>query len=143
MIRLITIIISFWLVSCAEPAGPPILFSDVVVTAAARDMPMAAAYFDISNRSGERIRITRVTSPNYESVEIHETTIEDGIARMRKLDAVEVPKNETVHFARGGLHLMLMRPVGDAENITLNFYQEDLLIVSVNTVFELTAEQGT
>ena len=140
MKRLIPVVLALWFISCTEMAGPPILVSDVVVTAAARDMPMAAAYFDISNRSGEDIRITRVTSPNYESVEIHETTIEDGIARMRKLDAVEVADNETVRFARGGLHLMLMRPVDDGENITLNFYQQDLLIVSVNTVFVLPAE---
>ena len=140
MKRLVPVLLAVWFVSCTEMAGPPILVSDVVVTAAARDMPMAAAYFDISNRSGEDIRVTRVTSPNYESVEIHETTIEDGIARMRKLDAVEVPDNETVRFERGGLHLMLMRPVDDGENITLNFYQQDLLIVSVNTVFALPAE---
>ena len=140
MKRLVPVLLAVCFVSCTEQAGPPILVSSVVVTAAARDMPMAAAYFDISNRSGEVIRITRVTSPNYESVEIHETTIEDGIARMRKLDAVEVADNETVRFARGGLHLMLMRPVDDAENITLNFYQQDLLIVSVNTAFGLPAE---
>ena len=140
MQRLVPVLFTLWLVSCTEPAGPPILVSDVVVTAAARDMPMAAAYFDIRNRSGDGIRITRVTSPNYEAVEIHETTIEDGIARMRRLDAVEVPNDETIRFARGGLHLMLMRPVDDAENITLNFYQQDLLIVSVSTVFARPAE---
>lgn len=136
----VTILLTIWLVSCAEPPGPPILVSDVIVTAAARDMPMAAAYFTIRNRSGEGIRITRVTSPNYESVEIHETSIDDGIARMRKLDAVEVPDDASIRFERGGLHLMLMRPVDDAERITLNFYQQDLLVVSVTTVFALPAE---
>jgi copper(I)-binding protein len=137
---IVPFILALMLASCAEPAGPPILVSNVVVTAVARDMPMAAAYFDISNRSGAGIHITRVTSPNYESVEIHQTTIDNGIARMRKLDGVEIPSNETVRFERGSLHLMLMRPVDDAETITLNFYEQELLIVSVSTVFALPAE---
>jgi copper(I)-binding protein len=140
MKQFVTVLLTLWLVSCTEPAGPPILVSEVVVTAAARDLPMAAAYFDINNRSGEGIVITRITSPNYESVEMHETTIDDGIARMRKLDAVEVPNNQTVRFEHGGLHLMLMRPVDDDESVTLNFYQQDLLIVSVSTIFALPAE---
>jgi copper(I)-binding protein len=134
------VLIVLLLVSCTEPAGPPILVSNVVVTAAARDMPMAAAYLDFANRSGETIRITRVTSPNYESVQMHETTIEDGIARMRRLDSVEIPNNEIVHFDRGGLHLMLMRPIDDANDVTLNFYQQDLLVVSISAAFSQPKE---
>ena len=131
------------LVSCTPadgPDGPPILVSNVVVTAASRDMPMAAAYLDFSNRSGETVRITSVTSPNYERVEMHETTIEDGIARMRRIDSVQIPDGETMRFERGGLHLMLMRPVDDADQVTLNFYQQDLLVISVSAAFARPTE---
>jgi copper(I)-binding protein len=134
------VLILLLLAACAERAGPPVVVNNVVVTAVTRDMPMAAAYLDISNRSGEAIRITRVSSPNYESVEMHETAIEDGIARMRKLDVVEIPDDETVSFVRGGRHLMLMRPLDDAANITLNFYQQDLLIVSISAGFTRLTE---
>ena len=135
MMRAVPGLLALLLVSCTQPNSPPILVSDVVVTAASRDMPMAAAYLDFSNRSGETMRITSVTSPNYERVEMHETTIEDGIARMRRLDFVQIRDDETVRFERGGLHLMLMRPVDDADQITLNFYQQDLLVVSVSATF--------
>lgn len=140
MTRRALLLLALVLAACADEAGPPVVVSNLVVTAAARNMPMAAAYLDISNRSGESIRITRVTSPNYEAVEMHETTIEDGIARMRKLDAVEIPSDGTVRFERGGLHLMLMRPTDDADNVTLNFYQQELLVVSISTGFTRLAE---
>lgn len=140
MMRATLACLTLLLVSCSPAEGPPILVSNVLVTAASRDMPMAAAYLDFSNRSGETVRITSVSSPNYERVEMHETTIEDGIARMRRLDAVQITDGETVRFERGGLHLMLMRPVDGADQITLNFYQQDLLIVSVSAAFARPTE---
>ena len=96
---------------------------------------MAADYLDITNQSGTAIRITSVTSPDYELVEMHETTIEDGVARMRAIPALEIEDGDTVTFERGGKHLMLMRPLESPDTVTLNFYSEDLLLLSVNTRF--------
>ena len=135
MRRPVFLVLFVLLAACGEPDGPPVVASKIVVTAPSPDMPMAAAYLDFSNRSGEAVRITGVTSPNYERVEMHETTIEDGIARMRRLDSVTIPDGDTVRFERGGLHLMLMRPADAADDITLNFYQQDSLIVSVSAGF--------
>jgi copper(I)-binding protein len=95
-------------------------------------MPMAAGYMEIANRSGAPIRITAVSSPNYESVEMHETTVEDGVARMRELPELVIDNGETVTFERGGKHLMLMRPVGEPGSVTLNFYSEGVLLVTVS-----------
>ena len=64
---------------------------------------------------------------------MHETTVEDGIARMREIAALDIADNEVVTFERGGKHLMLMRPAGEAQTVTLNFYSEDLLLVSVSS----------
>lgn len=121
--------------ACDNGSGPPVVASNVVVTAPGAGMPMAAGYLEISNRSGSDIRITRVTSPDYEAVEMHETTVEDGIARMREIPVLEIANGETVIFERGGKHLMLMRPVGTPGTITLNFYADDVLLLSVNTEF--------
>jgi copper(I)-binding protein len=98
-------------------------------------MPMAAGYLDITNRSGTSISITGVSSPDYESVEMHETIVEDDIARMREMPALEIENGETVVFERGGKHLMLMRPIGAPETITLNFYSEESLLLSVSAKF--------
>jgi len=121
--------------ACGDPAGPPVVASNIVVTAPAPEMRMAAAYLDITNRSGTSIRITSVTSPDYESVEMHETTIEDGVARMRAIPVLEIADGETATFERGGKHLMLMRPVDVPDTVTLNFYSDSLLLLSVDTEF--------
>jgi len=125
----------FVVAACGEQIGPPVVASNIVVTAPASGMPMAAAYLDITNRSGASIRITGVTSPDYESVEMHETTIEDGVARMRAIPVLEITDGETATFERGGKHLMLMRPVDTPDVVTLNFYSEDQLLLSVNAEF--------
>ena len=120
---------------CDSPGGPPVVVTGLVVTAPGAGMPMAAGYLEISNRSGEAIRIDRVSSPEYGSVEMHETVIEDGIARMREIPVLEIAAGDTVVFERGGKHLMLMQPVGTPGTVTLNFYSDDVLLLSVSTEF--------
>ena len=125
---------------CGGDDGPPIIASDVVVTAPGAGMPMAAGYLRIGNRSGSDIRITRVSSAEYGSVEMHETVIEDGVARMRAIPALEIADGETVVFERGGKHLMLMQPDGEPQAITLNFYSGDVLLLSVSAEFTAAME---
>lgn len=120
---------------CDDQAGPPIVVANVVVTGPAAQAPMAAGYLDIGNRSGADIRITRVSSPEYESVEIHETVVENDIARMRRIPVLEIEDGETVVLERGGKHLMLMKPVGTPGPVTLNFYSGEVLLLSVGTEF--------
>ena len=126
--------------ACSGNEGPPVVVTDVVVTAPGAGMPMAAGYLRISNHSGADIRITRVSSPEYGSVEMHETVVEDGIARMRAIPVLEIANGDTVVFERGGKHLMLMQPLGEPETITLNFYSGDLLLLSVSTEFTAAME---
>jgi copper(I)-binding protein len=121
--------------ACDSDGRPPVVAANVVVTAPAPGMPMAAGYLDISNHSGTSIRITRVSSPDYGSVEMHETVVEDDVARMRAIPVLEIADGDTVVFERGGKHLMLMRPIGAPDTITLNFYSDDVLVLSVSAEF--------
>jgi len=125
---------------CSGYEGPPVVASNVVVTAPGAGMPMAAGYLDISNRSGADVRITRVSSPEYGSVEMHETVVEDGVARMRAIPVLEIADGETVAFERGGKHLMLMQPQGTPQTVTINFFSDDVLILSVSTEFTATMD---
>ena len=48
---------------------------------------------------------------------------------------------EAVESIRSGtLDLMLMKPVGTPATITLNFYSDDVLLLSVNTEFASTMD---
>ena len=90
-------------------AEPPLLADEVEIT---RPMPgrhMSAGYLVLTNNTAEPIRITGATSPQFGKVEIHETTLEDGVARMRRLAELVVPARQSVRLERGGKHLMLMQ----------------------------------
>ena len=131
---------------CGDPDGPPVVASNVVVTGPAAGAPMAAGYLEIGNRSGAGIRITRVASPGYGSVEIHETVVEDGIARMREIEALDIADGETVVFERGGKHLMLITPqqalqIGERIDLTVTFADGSSKTVKANSGETVTIKQ--
>lgn len=94
-------------------------------------MSMSAGYMHLENNSGELIRITRVSSPNFGAVEIHETTVEDDIARMRRVDKLEIAPGGDVRLQRGGKHLMLIDPTGSSSEVTLNLYSDERLVLAI------------
>jgi copper(I)-binding protein len=98
-------------------------------------MQMSAGYFVITNNTDKTTPITKVSSPQFEAVEIHETTIADGVSRMRELEALLVPAQSSVVLERGGKHLMLMRPRDLQDSVALQFYSDDLPILSVTYSF--------
>lgn len=114
----------------AVPAAP-LVASGIEIARPTPDSKMAAGYLALRNNSKETITITAVTSPNYASVEMHETIIEDGVSRMRPVDAITIPPGRVFYFKRGGKHLMLMQPVGESTSVTLEFRAGDEVALSV------------
>ena len=136
--RIFLLFLSGLLASCGNETGPPLIATDIEVTAPMPGMSMSAAYLTLTNNSDELIRITKVTSPQYGLIEIHETTIENNIARMRRVDELAISPDEFLRLQRGGIHLMLMQPVADIETVTLNLYDGDLLLMSMRTTTAAT-----
>lgn len=121
------------LAACQAPSGPPVEIVDVEVTAPRPGMGMSAGYLRIRNNTKDAVAVTRVDSPQYGSVELHESTVVDGVARMRPIESLDIPAGGTVTLERGGKHLMLMRPIDSVEAVTLNFYSGDTLLISIDT----------
>ena len=134
--RILIVFMSVLLGSCGGAAKPPLVATEIVVTAPMPGSGMSAAYLTLKNNSRQTIRISRVSSPQYASVQLHETTIEDGVARMRPLPELAIPAKKTVTLQRGGKHLMLMRPTGSAARVSLQFFDNDTLVLSVETAIE-------
>ena len=122
--------------ACGSEPQPPLVAHDVIVTRPVAGMKMSAAYLSLTNNSDETIRISRVNSAQYESVQLHETTIENDVARMRSIAFLEIAAGETVTLQPGGKHLMLMRPTGPADTVSLRFLDGDNLILTVDATFE-------
>jgi copper(I)-binding protein len=119
-----------FLAACVSPEAP-LVAGDVEIT---RPMPgrnMSAGFLVLENNSDTDIRVTGVTSPQFGAVEIHETTIEGGVSRMRELEALVVPANGSVTLERGGKHLMLMRGEDVGTSVTLQLLSdgEPLLLI--------------
>jgi len=67
-----------------------------------------AAYLVVINAGKETDRLVAAASPVAETVQIHTHLIEDGVAKMRRVMAVEVEPGEPAVLQPGGLHVMLM-----------------------------------
>ena len=98
-------------------------------------MTMSAAYMVLANNSDQAISVSRVASPQFESVALHETKTDNGVARMRALARLDIPAGGTVTLRRGGKHLML-KPKDIAGNVSLEFFDGDDLILTVEAAFE-------
>ncbi|MDH3616612.1 MAG: copper chaperone PCu(A)C [Gammaproteobacteria bacterium] len=122
--------------ACSAEPGPALVATEVVVTRPMPGMGMSAAYLSLTNNSDRIVSISRVTSAQFESVELHESTVEDGVARMRAVPKLEIPAGATVTLQRGGKHLMLMRPTGPADTLALHFYDDEDLILTVDATFQ-------
>lgn len=116
---------ALWWVLTLEP-DVPLSFDNPRVRLVPGGGPMAG-YVELANHSGDPVRLVAASTDAFGHVMIHRTIIEDGQARMRHQDdGVQLVPGETVSFAPGGLHLMLMRPqkelnVGDQVTIVLQF----------------------
>jgi len=132
--RIFILLLALFLSACGAPE-PPLVVSQLEISKPMPGMQMSAGYFVITNNTDESTRITSVSSPQFEAVEVHETTISDGVSRMRELEALVVPAQSSVVLERGGKHLMLMRPRDLQDSVTLQFFSEDLPVLSVTYSF--------
>lgn len=93
--------------------GPSVLASRVWVRAAPPGVTVLAGYFTLENRTDAPLKLTGASSPDFGSVEMHETVERDGTASMQPVDAVTLPAHGKIEFLPDGYHLMLMQPKRD------------------------------
>lgn len=127
----ISLVIYALAVSCSVDQTP-LVASDVEIRSPMPGMQMSAGYLTLSNNTTQPITITHVASPQFESVEMHESVLEDGVSRMYELAELKILPETSVIFERGGKHLMLMRPVDDSDVVTLEFYAGKAIVLTVN-----------
>lgn len=134
MNRVATLCLAVFLAACSEPQ-PPLVADEVEIT---RPMPgrhMSAGYLVLTNNTDEPIRITGATSPQFGRVEIHETTLEDGVARMRRLEELVVPARQSVRLERGGKHLMLMRARDLDGAVSVQLFSDGAPVLAIRYTF--------
>lgn len=88
---------------------------------------MMAGYLAIWNGTAQQADLTKLESAAFGSVSLHNTVVEDGVARMRPLDGVPIPGHAELLMRNGGIHLMLGNPTtelqaGDTVDLDLTFH---------------------
>ena len=66
----------------------------------------AGAYAELT--STVDAALVSAASPLAERVELHSTTFDKGVMRMRPVDRIELPAGKTVKLAPNGIHLMAL-----------------------------------
>lgn len=73
-------------------------------------MPMHAGFGRIENGCETPVAIVAASSSAYDRVELHRSTLENGVSRMRAVPELRIAAGKAAVLQPGGLHLMLMRP---------------------------------
>jgi hypothetical protein len=68
----------------------------------------SAAYMTLEASDGQGDRLVSAASPDAGRAELHTSIIEDGVAKMRPLAAIEVAPGEPTVLEPGGPHVMLV-----------------------------------
>ena len=130
-----TLALYLLVIACSPPAGPPLTISNLVVFEPLPGTNMTAAYLMLANNSDQPITIDNVTSPQFARVEMHETVIQDDVARMLALAPLIVERHTSVHFEPGGKHVMMSAATKETVAgmpVTVEFHYDNhgLLIVA-------------
>jgi hypothetical protein len=91
--------------SPARAADAPVV-SNAWARATAPGAEMGAAYLTLEAGANADM-LKAASTPRARTVEIHTVEHVDGVAKMRRVEAVELPAGKRVALAPGGMHLML------------------------------------
>ncbi len=131
----------WWLLMMGSFAMPAFACEELTVTDAwARLAPPSASvmagYLTLANSGTDAVTVRGGSSADFQSVELHNMTHENGVMQMRKLEAIEVASGGEVALAPGGKHLMLIGPkrafaAGDRIEIVLEVCDGQQQIVTL------------
>ncbi len=90
---------------------PGITIIDAWTKSARAGQPVSAAYLTICNGTDTDdalVGIAGIGEKFADSVEIHQSTMTDGVMSMARVDRIPLPAGSKTSFAPGGAHLMLI-----------------------------------
>ena len=141
MTKIIAVLLSLALPAAAAQAQHMqrqnnIELSQAWMRASLAGVPNTAAYLAIRTTDGKPDRLLRAESPVAGKVELHTHIIENGVAKMREVLAIDVPAGAPAELKPGGLHIMLFGVKGtlkdgDSAPLTLIFERAGAVTLTV------------
>ncbi|WP_119461931.1 copper chaperone PCu(A)C [Rhodospirillaceae bacterium SYSU D60014] len=148
--RIAALALSLTLGFSAEVIGQEAHVGDLVVedpwarATASPAMP-GAAYLKVENHGAAADTLIAVASPVAERAELHRSEAEDGVMKMRSVEAIKVAPGAPVIFAPGGLHIMLhglKQPLTEGSRFPLALTFEKAGSVTVEVVVRPLGAMG-
>jgi len=105
-------------------AADALNFSQTSIPQAPPGAQVMAGFMQITNNSKQDIDIISVSSPQFESVEMHLSKDVDGVARMLPQHKLRIKAGQQLILKPGSYHLMLIKPLNalsDGDTVELNF----------------------
>jgi|SRR5690625_2072188 len=120
------IVAAFVTVTTVAMADPVVEIEDAYVRATPPGTDVTAGYMRLRNTGETGVRLVAAQTDVAEYVELHDHIHEDGVMKMRQVEAIELPAGAEVALEPGGLHLMMFRlgeplAAGRVVNLRLEF----------------------
>jgi periplasmic copper chaperone A len=71
------------------------------------NLPLAG-YAHVTNNTGHALTLVAASSMEFSQVQLHRSVIRDGTDVMQRLNVIHIGVGQTLDFAPGGYHLMLL-----------------------------------
>ena len=133
MHKILTLIFVFFLylsgasiASKASADANSFKIEDAVFRLGISDRP-GVVFFKLSNISNKNKTLISAQSTSAKKIEVHTHEMKNGVMRMRRLDALNIDANTSVHLKPHGLHLMVFGYTASENemSITLHFDTEE------------------
>lgn len=120
----------------------PIRMVDPWVSATLPGQNISAGYIEF--HSSKPMKLTKATSAQAGSVQIHTMSHENGVMKMSELPVLEIPANETIKLEPGHMHFMLNDlkvplVAGDDATLSFTFELADKSTLQLNALAEVRA----
>jgi hypothetical protein len=126
-------------------AAEPVAVRNAWVRAPAPGQSVAGAYMELT--AGAKSALVSITSPVAARGELHSTTMEGGVMKMRPAERIELAPGKTVKLEPGGFHAMLidlkrtLKP-GEKVPLTLTVQRADASRATFTVQAEVRAADG-
>ncbi|TQV81459.1 copper chaperone PCu(A)C [Aliikangiella coralliicola] len=105
---LLTILLMFGTAQLLAGNHESIEISDVVMPKVPSVSPTAAIYLTITNTGKSKVALLDASTNVAHHTMIHQSKVENGVAKMKHVDKLEIESGKSLKFVPGGYHIMLM-----------------------------------
>jgi copper(I)-binding protein len=116
------------LLSASLTQAADLNIEDAMARAVPPTAKMSAAFMTLTNNADTDLAVVSAESSVAKAVELHNNTMTDGKMRMRQVNQIDLPANQTTELKPGGQHVMLIglnRALVEGETIDLKLNFSD------------------